>query len=137
MKLDLKAIEERCEKAIPGYHVTKDGQVVSVSHNWRGYGARPLKQHPNSHGYLRVRLTIEGKRKSFFVHKLVTEIFHGPKPGKEYQVCHKDGARTNNSVDNLRWGTAKENAADRTKHGRCKAAENGRKSAYKLMGKRK
>lgn len=127
----LATIEARAEKATPGYLCTQNGEVFS-RRCWRGVPVRAMKQDLNSHGYLRVRLTIDGKRKTFLVHTLVARIYVGDKPSALHEVCHIDGNRQNNVVSNLKWGTRKENAADRTKHGNCKAAENGKKSAWKL-----
>lgn len=119
----------------PGYSVSSDGSIWSVVHNWRGHGPKQIKPILDSHGYFKVRLSINGKRINRKVHTLVCEAFHGEKPTPQHEVCHIDGTRTNNDPLNLRWGTRKENAADRTKHGRCKAAENGKLSAHKLIKK--
>ncbi len=102
----------------PGYEVTKDGRVFSIAHNWRGYGKRELAQHLNSHGYPSVRLTIDGARKRFPVHVLVAKEYLPPKPFPDAQIRHLDGSRTNNLWVNLAWGSAKENADDRARHGR-------------------
>ena len=96
---------------------------------------RELAQYPNTHGYMRVRAVIDGKRKSLFVHKLVAFLFIGARPSAMHEVRHLDGDRTNNNVTNLAWGTRKENAADRKSHGTDRGAENGRASAYKLIGR--
>jgi hypothetical protein len=132
----IEEIKNRAEKATiaPGYYVFGDGKVYS-DNAWRGYGWRELKAVPNSHGYLRVRImTQEGKRISAFVHKLVANAFLEPRPSPDHQIRHLDGNRTNNVVTNLAWGTAKENAQDRTLHGRSRGADNGKKSAWKLRG---
>lgn len=52
------------------------------------------------------------------VHSLVAETFLGKKPSIDHEVCHNDGNPDNNLLENLRWGTAKENAQDRIRHGR-------------------
>lgn len=57
-----------------------------------------------------------GKPVFWPVHKLVMEAFAGPKPDGA-QICHADGNRLNNRLSNLRYGTAKDNAADRDWHG--------------------
>lgn len=71
-----KEIDEALEKATeikgsPGYFITSDGHVLSKS-NWRGYGLRKLTQLPNSHGYMRVKMTISGLSVYKMVHKLVS-----------------------------------------------------------------
>lgn len=60
----------------------------------------------------------KGKRVWIQVHQLVCRAFNGECPGIEYEVAHYDGDPTNNCASNLRWATPKENAADRTRHGR-------------------
>lgn len=110
-------------KHTPGYEVTPYGSVFSVSSNWRGLGRRRLADHPNSDGYLRVRLTIDGKRKSYLVHSLVAAKFLPPRPSMKHEICHIDGNRRNNLVSNLRWGTRKDNASDRERHGRTSRGE--------------
>jgi hypothetical protein len=40
---------------------------------------------------------------------LVAETFIGPKPGKGYEVNHKDGNKKNNNLDNLEWCTRSQN----------------------------
>lgn len=108
---------------IPGYEVTRDGKVFSVSSNWRGYGRRELKQIPNEYGYPSVRLTIAGVRKRYTVHSLVARLYLGPKPGQYHEVRHLDGDKMNPCAENLAWGTRKENADDRERHGRTSRGE--------------
>lgn len=53
----------------------------------------------------------------YLVHILVLETFVGPCP--EGMVCrHLDGNPANNRLENLSWGTPKENGEDMVKHGR-------------------
>src|ERR1700677_4179390 len=99
------------------YTVTEDGRVFSDS-GWRGHGLVELVQHPNSDGYPSVRLYINGVRKRQAVHKLVAEKYLPARPSPEHEIRHLDGTKTNNHRDNLVWGTALENAADRQSHGR-------------------
>ena len=102
----------------PGYEVTADGHVFSVSSNWRGYGRRELRQHPNSYGYPAVRLTINQARRKYLVHRLVANKFLPPRPSPQHEIRHLDGEPTNNNASNLAWGTQLDNAADRERHGR-------------------
>lgn len=103
-----------------GYEVSPDGRVRSVAYDWRGYGIRELRQTPNDDGYPSVRLTVgTGRRKRIAVHRLVAAAFLPPKPEDATQIRHLDGNKLNNHADNLAWGDAATNAADRTAHGRA------------------
>ena len=109
-------------RAIPGYEglyeVSNRGRVRSVDrvaigrwgHNRRQ--AHILKQTPNGRGYLQVRFSIDGVKSAPLVHRLVASAFI-PNPEGLPQVNHKDGVKGNNSVDNLEWCTASENALHR------------------------
>ncbi len=99
------------------YAVSKDGRVFATG-IWRGIENREMKQWPNDDGYPAVRIMIEGKRRNISVHRLVAAYYLGPKPSPNHEVRHIDGDRTNNHVENLAWGTRKENADDREKHGK-------------------
>lgn len=101
-----------------GYEVTDDGRVFSILHNWRGYGRRELAQHPNADGYPSVRLMVDGKRKRLTVHRLVAAAYLPERPSLSHQIRHLNGKCTDNHAENLAWGTAAENAADREAHGR-------------------
>ena len=70
-----------------------------------------------STGYRFVRLCRDGIAKKLAVHVLVLEAFVGPRPSAAMEACHEDGDRANPVLGNLRWDTAKGNAADRRRHG--------------------
>ena len=55
-------------------------------------------------------------RKTHTVHRLVAIAFLGPCP-PGHEVAHADGDRANSHLDNLRWSTAKDNQADKDRHG--------------------
>lgn len=137
MTIDTTELRELAliETRYKGYFVDASGNVWSSS-NWRGYGLRKLAPFPNSHGYPSVKVKHEGVTKKALIHVLVCEAFHGEKPTEAHQVRHIDGVSGNCQARNLAWGTAKENAADRKIHGTERAAINGMRSAYKLIGKR-
>jgi hypothetical protein len=57
-------------------------------------------------------------RYEFAVHRLVAEIWlPDPLPG-QIQVRHLNGDPFDNRLENLAWGTARDNAEDRMRHGR-------------------
>jgi len=111
-----RAESRSAAKHTESYEVTRDGRVYSIA-NWRGINRRELTQDLNSHGYPLVRMHIEGKRVRKLVHRLVAEKFLPSRPTARHQIRHLDGNKTNNAAENLAWGTAKENAADRERHG--------------------
>ena len=104
------------------YEVSSMGRVRSLPYerrNGTGLGAhrragRLLRAGKNK-GYLAVALCKEGFCKHESVHVLVAEAFLPPCPGKRgatngsWQVDHRDGNKTNNSVENLRWLLAEQN----------------------------
>jgi hypothetical protein len=103
----------------PGYRVGDDGSVWScvrkgdhreivLTDEWHR-----LKPNPQRSGHLNVQL---GKGDQRRVHRLVLEPFVGPCP-EGMQCRHLDDDPANNRVDNLYWGTPKQNAADRARHG--------------------
>lgn len=81
----------------------------------------------NRHGYRNVGLSNRnGVRKTFNVHRLVCEAFHGPRP-TGMEVCHGPNGKLDNRASQLRWGTRKENMADKLRDGTShKGVGNGR-----------
>ncbi len=93
------------------YEIFEDGTVISLGRiGARGYIVkdRVLKSHSNSNGYLRVPLNLTGKRKEYFIHRLVAECFVENLHNKD-KVNHKDGNKHNNHYSNLEWVTSSEN----------------------------
>lgn len=110
---------------VPGwesrYQVSSHGRVRSKdvklpgrfggSYTRAGKVVRPV----NYRGYGRVTLP---DRKLYFVHRLVALAFLGPPPEGKENVLHWDDNPQNNSVENLRWGTLRENSKDAVRNGR-------------------
>jgi hypothetical protein len=111
----------------PGYRVGEDGSVWSciilggpkprAGDTWH-----KLNPKTDRDGYLQVKLGGQTRK----VHRLVLEAFVGPCPvGLE---CRHDPDRdpANNRVENLCWGTSKENGEDMIRHGTtAKGDQNG------------
>lgn len=117
---------------LAGYEVTRDGRVFSTK-NWRGLGRRELAQQPNDDGYPSVRVALAGKRVRYAVHSLVAAAFLPPRPTPRHEVRHLDGDKLNPHADNLAWGTQKENADDRERHGRTSRGQS-HSAAIKASG---
>lgn len=66
--------------------------------------------------YLAVSLSVRGRSRSIYVHRIVLEAFAGAcPPGME--ACHNDGDPTNNRPTNLRWDSRAHNHLDKRTHG--------------------
>jgi hypothetical protein len=81
------------------------------------------KQHVGSHGYPCVGSTSRNKdiviRKILLVHRVVAKAFI-PNPYNKKEVNHKNGIKTDYSIQNLEWVTPSEN----------------QKHSYKVLGNR-
>ena len=88
------------------YLANEDGTVYST------LSGRNLAPGRNSKGYYTVQLydgSIPKKPKSYLVHRLICEAFHGSPSSGSMQVNHKDGNKINNAASNLEWTTPLEN----------------------------
>jgi hypothetical protein len=106
-------------KSIPGmegfYMASTEGRIISLGRyvltkNGAYRYKRPKLQllTVNNNGYPEVRISIEGKRRTFAVHRLIGKTFI-PNTENKPSLDHIDRVRTNNRVSNLRWCTLSEN----------------------------
>lgn len=91
--------------------VSRNGRMATIQRK-----GKIISQSLDSHGYPMLNLCAGGKRSAALVHQLVLFAFVGPKP-EGMESRHLDGVRSNNRIENLCWGTALENAADKKRHG--------------------
>lgn len=103
------------------YEVSSLGNVRRLLKTKAPLILKPRLHPENKYLYVTLCKTIAGKKikKSFYIHTLVCTVFHGPKPviSVDWQCCHNDGDKYNNSESNLRWDTRVENERDKIKHG--------------------
>lgn len=103
----------------PGYEdrfqITSDGRVRSKSravNSPAAGGMRIIKGKwrsiANVKGYAAVQATIDGTRKTLYVHRAIAELFV-PNPDSKPHVNHIDGNKSNNDPANLEWCTHQEN----------------------------
>jgi hypothetical protein len=107
-------------RPIPGYEgrydVSNQGRIRSWAWHKKRGTSRLKSTWPDDQGYLRVGLWDGERGVNAKVHAQVALAFLGPRP--EGQVIrHLDGIRTNNTPENLRYGTPAENTADMFVHG--------------------
>lgn len=77
--------------------------------------------------YLRVTLTVGGRKFTKRIHVLVLTEFGGKRPAKKWAL-HENGNSTDNRFVNLYWGTPKKNADDRTAHGKTMFGKSNHKA---------
>jgi len=101
------------------YEVSDRGRVRALFVAGKGayQPGRILRPWKTGRGYRAVGLVAaDGFKWRVPVHRLVLETFVGPCPAG-MEALHLDNDRTNNALDNLRWGTHLENIRDRERHG--------------------
>jgi hypothetical protein len=116
---------------IPGYEgayqVSSCGRVRSLDrrvlcsdgdvHMYKGPVLRPSLGRAD-YSIVTIGRRTHGRRKTRYLHELILTAFAEPRPFPKAVARHLDGDKTNNAVNNLRWGTHKENCEDRDRHGR-------------------
>jgi len=105
MKEEFRQIE-----GYDNYYVSNLGNVKST----KGIKERILKNGLSSNGYLHVSLSKNNKVKSLAVHQLVAMAFLNHIPnGNKIVIDHFNHNKIDNSVNNLRILTARENVSHR------------------------
>ena len=93
------------------YEVSSLGNVRSVEFRNNQMTHKRIKMMTptdNGHGYMIVGLAGMGRRRNFYVHRLVAQAFI-PNPDNLPAIDHIDHDRSNNQVSNLRWITQGDN----------------------------
>lgn len=106
------------------YEVSDRGRIRSVDRTittkagWNQFlRGQVMSQHANDYGYLYSMACRGNMQKRIWVHRAVLEAFVECRP--EGKVCmHIDNDPTNNTVENLRWGTQQENIQQCVREGR-------------------
>jgi hypothetical protein len=99
--------------SVPGILVSSEGRMMYLPHRepmpkggTRPYGGQPTFGCWNKHDGRFVAIV---RGKTYKLHRLIAEAFHGPPPFEDAVVMHLDENAANNRASNLRWGTQKEN----------------------------
>lgn len=109
----------------PGYFISNKGDVFSnkIKISIGGCGIKSVsgdklyKLKPTVYNNrLFVTLSNGAKSKRMRVHRLIAKAFI-PNPECKPQVNHKNGNPLDNRIENLYWGTQKENILDAVRHG--------------------
>jgi hypothetical protein len=98
------------------YVVTTQGDIFSVckiQHTKAGtiskqFDINQIKGSTDRYGYMTVKVSINGRKKHFKVHRMVALTFL-PNPDSKPTVNHRNGVKKDNRLVNLEWATNKEN----------------------------
>ena len=89
------------------YHVLPFGDIWS---DFKGDILKTLRS--NTGGYPQVRLVhSNGDVPTYHVHRIIGLLKHGRPPANGEQCMHLDGDNCNNRLENIDYGSAKENAS--------------------------
>lgn len=90
------------------YLASSEGRVMRVPHfrGARQYGGTP---HFGVWEKVAGRFVMQFEGKTYKIHRLICEAFHGFAPDDKPVCMHLDENAANNRADNLAWGTQKEN----------------------------
>lgn len=112
----------------PNYEISNTGRVRSLDRVikdsigrvriWKGRELKQFQLDESCGRYWAVNLLNNGNSKLFKVHQLVIKTFKVEPGANTTQVRHLDGDINNNCIENLEYGTAKDNYEDMIRHGR-------------------
>ena len=97
----------------PDYEISSFGNIRRLTAAERTFIGRKIKPYRGKWGHLFAHL---GRGNGVSIHRLVLETFSGPCPDG-MEARHLNGNPADNRPENLAWGTKKENAMDKKKHG--------------------
>jgi hypothetical protein len=95
------------------YEVSTLGRVRSLPR--QATPGKVLKPKVSFKGYHTINTSVNQKRKTMKISRMVLSAFVGDQPTLEAR--HLDGNKDNNTLANLAWGTRSENEQDKVLHG--------------------
>jgi len=119
------------------YEISNMGRVKSLKRKQKtksnGFAIRKgkiIKTSSTGKGYLQIKLSMDGRERSFSVARLVAIHFIGlPETGR--QVNHIDSDRKNNNINNLEWVKQQQNSDHRMAYGKVIRGEDVKQSKLK------
>ena len=111
------------------YEVYSDGRIYSYK------SKKFLKHYTNKNGYKRVALTDnEGKKKWYFLHRVVWESVTGEQIPKGFEINHRSEVKTENFFANLELMSHKQNINYGSRNERSAKSQSKQVGAFNRNG---
>lgn len=111
------------------YEVYEDGRI------WSYYTNKFLKPYTNKNGYQRVALSDnEGKKKWYFLHRVVWESVTGEQIPKGFEINHRSEVKTENMISNLELLSHKQNINYGSRNERSAKSQSKQVGAFNRNG---
>lgn len=104
----------------PDYEIDADGTIYTFKNTPASRKNKVLKPRLDKDGYFMVNLYKKDIKTHGFTRRINRLLAITFKPLESYEgmvVRHMDGNPQNNNLNNLEWGTFKQNEADKKRHG--------------------
>ena len=95
------------------YKINKNGDIYGVKNK------KILKPSLDRHGYYKINLCKNGKRKTYLIHRFIALHFIPNDDETKNYVDHIDGNQINNYIENLRWVTPVGNSRNKVSNYIC------------------
>ncbi|AGE56700.1 hypothetical protein ATCVNEJV2_657L [Acanthocystis turfacea Chlorella virus NE-JV-2] len=99
-----------------GYTINENGVVTNVT------TGRVMVRRRNAAGYATLTVSHNGERRTIFVARALASTFLGPPPSVQHTADHIDRERTNDTVENVRWASTREQNLNQRKPSEFKSA---------------
>lgn len=111
-------IWKRCTES-RHYFISNAGDIYSL------ITGKMLNLNSDTRGYIRPKISVDGKGRSIYAHRMVMSAFKGP---SNLDVNHINGIKTDNRLENLEYCTHTENIRHAYMIGLVPPPPNGEKS---------
>jgi uncharacterized protein with FMN-binding domain len=104
-------MSEEIWKKFHNIEVSNIGNIKTTKHKDGTYTG-----FDHSNGYKQIQVRIDGKRKTYYIHRIVTHLFLNISLDSHLQVNHINAVRNDNRVENLEMVSNTENQHKRKSH---------------------
>ena len=112
----------------PNYVINRDGRIERIPYEkayttaggvtrTMRFASQPIVTRVDHNGYLSAQLTRDGRTRSVPIHKLLLWAFGEPPPSPGMLARHKNDVKLDNRIENLEWGTYRQNWEDAQRNG--------------------